>query len=147
MRISRKTEYALRALVAMSRKAGRAYQIQELSEKENIPIKYLEQILLALRHAGFLASKRGVGGGYSLRVSPSQINVGEIIELMDGPIAPVPCAALRPLEKCSCPDPRTCAVRLLMIDLREEISSLLGARTIEDMVKLSPDSGALAFEI
>ena len=110
-------------------------------------IKYLEQILLALRHAGFLASKRGVGGGYSLRVSPSQINVGEIIEIMDGPIAPVPCAALRPLEKCSCPDPRTCAVRLLMINLREEITALLGARTIEDMMKLSPDSGGLAFEI
>jgi len=146
MRVSRKTEYALRALVAMARKQ-RSYQIQELSASENIPVKYLEQILLALRNAGFLASKRGVGGGYSLRMSPSQINVGEIIEIMDGPIAPVPCAALRPLEKCSCPDPRTCAVRLLMIDLREEITALLGARTIEDMMKLSPDSGALAFEI
>ena len=127
MRVSRKTEYALRALVAMARKPG-SYQIQELSEKENIPVKYLEQILLALRHAGFLTSKRGVGGGYSLRVSPSQINVGEIIEIMDGPIAPVPCAALRPLEKCSCPDPRTCAVRLLMIDLREEIGARCSAR-------------------
>ena len=146
MRVSRKTEYALRALVAMAR-GPRSYQIQELSEKENIPIKYLEQILLTLRHAGFLSSKRGVGGGYSLRVIPSQINVGEIIEIMDGPIAPVPCAALRPLEKCSCPDPRTCAVRLLMISLREEITTLLGAKTIEDMMKLSPDSGTLAFEI
>ena len=146
MRVSRKTEYALRALVAMAR-GPRSYQIQELSEKENIPIKYLEQILLTLRHAGFLSSKRGVGGGYSLRVIPSQINVGEIIEIMDGPIAPVPCAALRPLEKCSCPDPSTCAVRLLIISLREEITTLLGAKTIEDMMKLSPDSGTLAFEI
>jgi Rrf2 family protein len=146
MRVSRKAEYALRALVAMARRP-KSFQIHELSEKENIPIKYLEQILLTLRHAGFLASKRGVGGGYSLRASPSQINVGEIIEIMDGPIAPVPCAALRPLEKCSCPDPRTCAVRLLMIDLREEISALLGARTIEDMMKLSPDSGGFGFEI
>ena len=146
MRVSKKTEYALRALVAMAR-GPRSYQIQELSEKENIPVKYLEQILLTLRHAGFLTSKRGVGGGYSLRMAPSEIPVGEIIEIMDGPIAPVPCAALRPLEKCSCPDPRTCAVRLLMINLREEITTLLGARTIEDMMKLSPDSGSLAFEI
>lgn len=147
MRVSRKSEYALRALVAMARKPGASYQIQELSEKENIPIKYLEQILLALRHAGFLNSKRGVGGGYTLRVSPSEIPVGEVVEIMDGPIAPVPCAALRPLEKCSCPDPRTCAVRLLMIELREEITAMLGARTIEDMMRLSPDSGSLAFEI
>ena len=146
MRVSRKTEYALRALVAMA-KRPQSFQIQELSEQENIPIKYLEQILLTLRHAGVLASKRGVGGGYSLRMNPSQINVVEIIEIMDGPIAPVPCAALRPLEKCSCPDPATCAVRLLMIDLREEVTALLGARTIEDMVKLTPDSNTLAFEI
>jgi Rrf2 family protein len=146
MRISRKSEYALRALVAMSRRPG-SYQIQEMSENENIPIKFLEQILLTLRHAGFLLSKRGVGGGYSLRVNPSQINVREIVEIMDGPIAPVPCAALRPLEKCSCPDPRTCALRLLMIDLREEIGEMLGQRTIEDMVQLSPDSNSLAFEI
>ena len=70
MRVSRKSEYALRALIAMARKP-RSYQIQELSDAENIPIKFLEQILLTLRHAGFLTSKRGVGGGYSLRVSPS----------------------------------------------------------------------------
>lgn len=147
MRVSRKSEYALRSLVAMARKPGASYQIHELSGKENIPIKYLEQILLALRHAGFLTSKRGVGGGYTLRVSPAEIRVSEVVEIMDGPIAPVPCAALRPLEKCSCPDPRTCAVRLLMIDLREEITAMLGARTIDDMLRLSPDSGSLAFEI
>jgi len=130
----------------MARKP-RSYQIHELSEKENIPVKFLEQILLTLRHAGFLSSKRGVGGGYSLRVNPSQIRVAEVVEVMDGPIAPVPCAALRPLEKCSCPDPRTCALRLLMIDLREEIGALLENRTIEDMVRLSPDLDSLAFEI
>lgn len=146
MKVSKKTEYALRALVAMARKP-RSYQIQELSEKENIPIKFLEQILLSLRHAGFLTSKRGVGGGYSLRAEPSQITVREVIEIMDGPITPVPCAGLRPADQCSCPEPRTCAVRLMMIELREEIGALLGQRTIEDMVRLSPDTGALAFEI
>lgn len=146
MRISRKSEYALRALVAMSRKPG-SHQIQELSERENIPVKFLEQILLALRHAGFLTSKRGVGGGYSLRVNPSQISVREVIEIMDGPLAPVPCAAVRPLEKCSCPDPRTCALRLLMTGLREKIEGMLGHRSIEDMMRLSPDSTSLAFEI
>ena len=144
MRVSRKSEYALRALVAMARKP-KSYQIRELSETENIPVKFLEQILLTLRHAGFLTSKRGVGGGYALRVAPAEINVREIIEIMDGPLAPVPCAAVRPLEKCSCPDPRTCVLRLLMIDLREEIGALLKGRTIEDMIKLCPDAGQ--FEI
>ncbi len=99
-------------------RCSRTFQIQELSEKENIPVKFLEQILLTLRHAGILASKRGVGGGYTLRMNPSQISVAEIIELMDGPIAPSPAPRRVPLEKCSCPDPRTCALRLLMTSLR-----------------------------
>jgi Rrf2 family protein len=146
MRVSRKTEYALRALVALARRQG-SVQIQELSEKENIPIKFLEQILLTLRHAGFLTSKRGVGGGYMLRVNPAQITVREIVETMDGPIAPVPCATIRPAEKCSCPDPRTCPLRVLMTQLRDEICSVLGSRTIEDMMRLNADSASLAFEI
>jgi Rrf2 family protein len=146
MRISRKSEYALRALIAMARR-GRAVQIIELSRMENIPVKFLEQILLTLRNAGFLTSKRGVGGGYALRVEPAQITVGEVIRAMEGPIAPVPCAAKQPLEKCSCPDPRTCAVRLLMTDVREELSAIFDHRTIEDMLRLSPGESALAFEI
>ena len=123
----------------------------DLSEKESaIPVKYLEQLCSPCATAGFLTSKRGVGGGYSLRMAPSEIHVGEIIEIMDGPIAPVPCASSPAPPRKPLPaglDPRTCAVRLLMINLREEITTLLGARTIEDMMKLSPDSGGLAFEI
>lgn len=146
MRISRKSEYALRALVAMSRKPG-SHQIQELSERENIPVKFLEQILLTLRHAGFLTSKRGAGGGYSLRMNPAQITVRQVIEIMDVPLAPVPCAAIRPLEKCSCPDPRTCVLRLLMTGLREEIAAILDRHSIEDMIRMNPDPSSLAFEI
>jgi Rrf2 family protein len=146
MRISKKSEYALRALIAIAR-GRRSYQIHELSRQENIPVKFLEQILLTLRNAGFLTSKRGVGGGYVLRTEPSQITVGEIIGLMDGPLAPVPCAASRPTETCTCPDPRTCALRLLMIDVREELCAMLDHRTIEDVIRASPDPNALAFEI
>lgn len=123
------------------------HQMQELSRLENIPVKFLEQILLALRNAGFLTSKRGVGGGYTLRLNPAQITVGDVIRAMDGPLAPVPCAAKNPLEPCSCPDPRTCAVRLLMTDVRDELSAIFDHRTIEDMLRLSPDETALAFEI
>jgi len=124
----------------------RSWSIQELSGQEAIPVKFLEQILLTLRHAGYLSAKRGVGGGYTLRTQPSTIRVGDVIRTMDGPIAPVPCAAAQPSENCTCPDPRTCPLRLLMIDVREEIARMLDAKTIDDLVKMHPDD-ALAFEI
>jgi Rrf2 family protein len=146
VRISRKAEYALRALVAMARKR-KSWQIQELSAQENIPIKFLEQILLALRHGGLLASKRGVGGGYSLRKSASEISVGEVIRILDGPLALVPCAVVPPGEPCTCPNPLTCPLRLLMTDIRRDLAAMLDGRTIEDMLKLSPAAAELTFEI
>ena len=145
MRISRKSEYAIRSLVAMARHQ-RSWSIQELSVQEAIPIKFLEQILLALRHAGYLAAKRGVGGGYTLRRRPEEITVGDVIRTMDGPIAPVPCAAVKPTESCTCPNPRTCALRLLMTDVQVEISSMLDAKTIDDLARLAPES-TLTFDI
>lgn len=146
MRISRKAEYALRALVAIARQP-RSWGISELSARENIPVKFLEQILLSLRHAGLLSSKRGVGGGYALRRAPSEISVGEVIRVLDGPVALVACAAEQAGAPCTCPDRRTCAVRLVMTDVRREITALLEARTIEEMTRLSPATDALAFEI
>lgn len=146
MRISKKAEYALRALVAIARQP-RSWSIQELSAQENIPIKFLEQILLALRHAGLLSSKRGVGGGYTLLRAPGEITLREVLRVLDGPVAPVPCAAEQPTEGCTCPDPRTCPLRLMMTELRSDITRLLEARTIEDMMRLSPSSDSLAFEI
>jgi Rrf2 family protein len=146
VRISRKAEYALRALVALARH-GRPLQIGELSRIENIPVKFLEQILLALRNDGFLASKRGVGGGYALKQPADKIPVGKVLRALDGPIAPLPCAATKGSDvPCSCPDPRTCPLRVLMTQLHEEMNAFLDARTIEDLAKM--DVGhALAFEI
>lgn len=146
MRLSKKAEYALRALVVIAR-TPRSWQIQELSAQENIPVKFLEQILLLLRRAGVLASKRGVGGGYSLHRPASRILVSEVISIMDGPIAPVPCAVTPPTEACSCPDPKTCAVRIFMTGVREQLDATLGTRTIEDLVRLSSGASALAYEI
>jgi Rrf2 family protein len=146
MRISRKSEYALRALLAFARGPG-SIQLQELSRSENIPIKFLEQILIALRHAGYLSSKRGATGGYTLRIPANRITVGEIIRLMDGPIAPVPCAAEQPVERCTCPDPRTCPLRLFMTEIRSNLSAALHAQTIDDMLRLRPQDAALAFDI
>lgn len=124
----------------------RSWNIQELSAQEAIPVKFLEQILLALRHSGYLSAKRGVGGGYTLRMRPSEISVGDIIRTMDGPIAPVPCAAAQPTETCTCPDARTCPLRLLMTKVREEIAAILDGKTIEDMAQMIP-ANTLVFEI
>lgn len=147
MRISRKAEYALRALVAMAR-GPRWIQIQELSRNEKIPMKFLEQIMLTLRQGGLLHSKRGVGGGYSLRLAPSEMTLASVIAVIDGPLAPIPCAAEKPVEQCTCPHPPSCPIRLAMIDVREEIATALGRRTIEDVARLTPDPAkTLIFDI
>ena len=129
MRLSKKAEYGLRALVAIARQPGRPWSIQELAAQERIPIKFLEQILLGLRHAGVLSSKRGVGGGYTMVRPADQIRLGDVIAVFDGPLAPVPCSVEKPTEPCTCPDPRTCPVRLTMMQVRKEIASVLGDRT------------------
>ena len=146
MRLSKKAEYALRALAAMAREP-RAWAIQELSSQEHIPIKFLEQILLSLRHAGLLASKRGVRGGYTLLRTPGEVTLGEVIRVLDGPLAPVSCAGERSGERCSCPDPRTCPLRLIMLEVRRDLAAALDGRTLEDMLRLSPGERPLAFEI
>lgn len=148
MRISRKAEYALRALLAIARASpGQLHQIQDLSRLENIPVKFLEQILLNLKHAGFLTSKRGVGGGYTLQRSASAITVGEVLRVIDGPLAPVPCAAADPPEPCSCPDPSTCPLRLMMTRVRHAISAELDALSLETAVQESRGRDILAFDI
>lgn len=147
MRISKKAEYALRALVAMARPPARSWSIHELAAAERIPIKFLEQILLALRRAGVLNSRRGVGGGYTLVRGPEEIRIGDVIAVFDGPLTPLACAAERPTERCTCPDPRTCPLRLVMTGIRKDLAALLDSRTIDDMVKLGPGAQTLAFDI
>jgi Rrf2 family transcriptional regulator, cysteine metabolism repressor len=146
MRISKKAEYALRALGVIARQRTKSWSIQELSDLERIPLKFLEQILLTLRHAGILASKRGVRGGYTLVRMPETIRLGEVIALFDGPLAPVPCAGEKPAQPCTCPDPRTCPLRQMMTGIRNEMAAMLESRTIEDLARLAPAT-SLAFEI
>ena len=148
MRLSRKSEYALRALIAMGRvPVGRVHQIFELSRSENIPIKFLEQILLTLRNGGFLASKRGAGGGVTLLKKPADILLGDVISLLEGPIAPVPCALARPTETCSCPNPLTCELRIFMTQIRVQLDSEFSGKSIADLLALSPKKPDLAFDI
>jgi Rrf2 family protein len=148
MRISRRAEYALRALLLIAKdQKEKIHQIQELSERGNIPVKFLEQILLSLRNEGLLTSKRGVGGGYSLRKRPSDIVVLDVVELLDGPIVPLPCALERPGEPCGCPDPTRCPLRPLMRQARDMLRDLFSSKTIQDLLDESRGEHALAFEI
>ncbi len=149
MRLSKKTEYALRALFAIARdRNASSWRIEQLSRQENIPVKFLEQILLSLRNAGLLASKRGVGGGYRMARPPGEIAIGEVIRTLDGPFTPLPCASAKARrERCSCPDERTCPLRVLMVEVQSHMERLLDGRTLEDVLREVPAPGALSFEI
>ncbi len=137
MHISKKSEYALKALISISQhNSSRPVQITELSESERIPVKFLEQILLALRKADILVSKRGVGGGYLLHKSSDQITVGEVIRLMDGPILPVP----------EDDDPRS-AMRMFMEKLRSDVVEIVDGVTIDDITAMGRGQDGMFFDI
>jgi Rrf2 family protein len=129
MRLSKKGEYAVRALIEIGFEAkqrpGALIQISTVAQRTNIPEKFLEQILLALRNGGILKSKRGVEGGYSLAKTPDEITLGEVIRLLDGPLAPISCVSVTAYERCSCPDEATCGLHLAMKQVRDALAEIL----------------------
>ncbi len=110
-------------------------QIKEISLREQISTKFLEQILLTLKNAGLLHSKMGVGGGYYLARSASEITLGQIFRVLDGPVAPVKCVSQMAYEPCGCPDEQTCGLRLVMGDVRNAIADILDNTTLADVTK------------
>ncbi|MGH2581396.1 MAG: RrF2 family transcriptional regulator [Anaerolineales bacterium] len=136
MRLSKRGEYGVRAmlLLAGTNPPGELVQIKQIALKENIPMKYLEQILLILRHAGLLRSRMGVGGGYQLAKSSQEITLGQIIRTLDGPIAPVNCVSQMAYEPCDCPDENTCGLRMAMLDVRNEMSNILDKTSLADVL-------------
>ncbi|PWH12127.1 MAG: transcriptional regulator [Anaerolineae bacterium] len=139
MRLSKRGEYGLRAMILLATPGpeGRPamLQIREISERENIPTKFLEQILLALKNAGLLHSKMGVGGGYYLAKPACEITLGQIIRILDGPLAPVKCVSQVAYEPCGCPDEATCGLRMVMFDVRAAMTAILDKTTLEDVTK------------
>src|SRR5581483_7929989 len=137
MRLSKRGEYGLRAMIILAtpKDDGRPpiVQIKEISQREQIPAKFLEQILLALKNAGLLHSKMGVGGGYYLARPAKDIRLGQIVRVLDGPLAPVKCVSQMAYEPCGCPDEETCCLRLVMGDVRNAISKLLDGTSLEDV--------------
>jgi len=140
MRVSKRGEYALRSLInlGLAQELGRPLvSISELAEKENIPIKFLEAILLDLNKAGYLGSKRGKGGGVFLKKPTNKIKIGDVVRLIDGPLAPISCASVTAYEKCSCPDEAHCGLRMLMVDVRNAIAGILDKYTLADIVEVT----------
>ena len=140
MRLSKRGEYGLRAMIVL---AGTPHpnaplpvvQIKEISEREKIPGKYLEQILLTLKNAGLLHSKMGVGGGYYLAKPPAEITLGQIFRVLDGPLAPIRCVSHMAYEPCGCPDEQSCGLRLVMGDVRNAITDILDHTSLETVIK------------
>ena len=133
--LSRKARYALRALYALSAEETRGpVLIADLAEREKIPHKFLETILLELKNAGVLKSKKGKGGGYSLARSPEQITMGQVIRIIDGPLAPIPCVSERAFVRCEeCVDETTCGTRQVMKKVRDAIAAILDSTTLADV--------------
>ncbi|MBM3124546.1 MAG: Rrf2 family transcriptional regulator [Chloroflexi bacterium] len=110
-------------------------QIKEIAEREEISPKFLEQIMLALKNAGLLHSKMGVGGGYYLARAAGEITLGQIFRVLDGPVAPVKCVSQMAYEPCGCPDEQTCGLRLVMGDVRNAIADILDHTSLKDVIK------------
>ncbi len=140
MRLSKRGEYGLRAMIMLAGtpESGTALpvvQIKDISEREKISPKFLEQILLTLKNAGLLHSKMGVGGGYYLAKQPKEITLGQIFRVLDGPLAPVNCVSQMAYEPCGCPDEQTCGLRLVMGDVRNAIAKILDGTTLADVAQ------------
>jgi len=138
--VSKRGEYALRALIdfGLAEELGRPLlQVSELAAKEGLPIKFLEQILMQLKAAGYLESRRGKHGGYLLARPPENISVGQVVRLIDGPLAPIACVSQTSYERCSCPDEEHCGLRMLMLDVRNAISNILDRYTLANIVEVT----------
>ena len=134
MKLSLRGEYALRALIVLGlTPPSNVVRIQAISEQQNIPKRFLEQILNDLRAAGILESRRGISGGYRLRLSPEQITLAEVIRLIDGPLAPVSCVSEKFYERCSCPDENVCGIRSIMKEVRDAIVRILEGVTLAQL--------------
>jgi Rrf2 family protein len=134
MRLSRRSEYGLRALVDLVRHDGAApVPLATLAERNNLPAKFLEQIMATLKHGGIVRTTLGAHGGYAMAAQPGTISIGRVVRLLDGALAPLPCVSLRYYESCSCPDESTCALRDVMIDVRDAMLDILDRETLEQM--------------
>ena len=135
--LSKKTKYALKAMIALAVEYDKGpVLVADLAEREGIPKKFLELILLDLKNAGFIQSKKGKGGGYFLRRTPQQVKMGQVIRMFDGPLALLPCVSQTAYVPCSeCQDEKRCGLRLVMKDVRDMASRILDNTSLADVLE------------
>jgi Rrf2 family cysteine metabolism transcriptional repressor len=136
MRLSTKGEYASRAMLELAfHYENKPLHIREISRAQSIPQRFLEHILLQLKRAGYLRSRKGPEGGYYLSKPPADITIAEVIRVMDGPLAPIDCVSVMAHE--ACPMEKTCGLRWLWKDVRDAVAEILEKTTFADLVRKS----------
>ena len=140
--LSKKSQYAFKALAYLTERYNKGpVLISEISDKKNVPLKFLENILLELKKAGILESKKGKGGGYYLKKHPSDVKVSTVVRLVNGPIAMLPCVSLNFYRRCDNCDETNCGLHDIMIQVRDASLAVLENKTLTDLcgdVKLLP---------
>lgn len=134
--LSQKCKYALQALLALAREpAGTLLQVNEIAEREKLPKKFLEAILLELNRSGLVRSRRGPGGGYALAQPADAISFGQVVRIIDGALAPIACVSVNYYRRCDdCPDEASCAVHRVMRRARDAIAAELDGTTLHDAI-------------
>ncbi len=149
MRITYKGDYALKILLDLSLNYGKGWiPLKKISQRQDIPIKYLEQLALILKGAGFIKTKRGAAGGIVLAKAPQKIRIGEIVRLMDGTTAPITCVSKTARTKCR--DEKTCPFVPLWLDIRNYINALVDNTTFFEMAEKQREmnqSSSLSYSI
>jgi Rrf2 family protein len=138
--LSSKAKYGLKAMTHLARYGTHgSLLIADIAAKEHIPKKFLDTILLELKNKGFLSSKKGKGGGYALARPASHIFIGDLVRLLDGPLAPVACVSRTAYRPCDdCDDETSCTVRAIMQEVRDAIAKILDNTTLADMCERAP---------
>jgi Rrf2 family protein len=148
--LTNKAKYGLKALVHLAgAPQGKPVLVSDIAEINAIPKKFLDAILGELRNAGFVHSRKGPGGGYTLARPAADIRVGHVIRVLDGPLAPIQCASRTAFRPCDdCDDIERCGVRQIMVQVRDAMSAVLDQRTLAEMRALTErDAGSLMFHI
>lgn len=137
--ITQKMKYALKAMTVLADERagdGAALRIEEIARRSGTPKRFLEHILLEIRNAGFIASIRGRNGGYLLIKEPSAIPLSELLRMIDGPIAPLPCLSRRAYQRCEdCADETTCRIRKVFAEVFWSYLLLIESMTLADMIR------------
>lgn len=147
--LSNKAKYGLKAMVYLARRQGEAAVIiAEIAEAERIPKKFLDAILLELKNRGLLVSKKGKGGGYALARPAAAITAGDVVRVLDGPLAPVACVSRTAYRPCDdCRDENACAVRRIMSRVRDSIAAILDNHSLAAMAATDSGETVLTYDI